>query len=80
MVGSDCPHLVWEVEAGFGAADRRDNRQVSVFAGNVERCVTMAILLIQVAVVSEEAAYHFHLTPPHGQVEGCVAVLERQTV
>lgn len=70
-----CPHLVGEVEAGLGVADCRDYGQVPVLAGDVQRRVTMAILLVQVAVVLEEAADHFDLTPPHGQVEGCVAVL-----
>lgn len=36
----------------------------------------MAILLVQVAVVSEEAVDNFDLTPTYGQVESCVAVLE----
>lgn len=74
--GRGRPHLVGEVEAGLGAADRRDDGQVSVLTGDVQWRVAMAILLVQVAVVSEEAADDFNLTPPYGQVEGRVAVLE----
>lgn len=79
MVGSGCPHLVGEVKAGLGAADCHDNGQVSVLTGDVQRRVAMAILLVQVTVVSEEATDHFNLTPPYGQVEGCVAILKRHT-
>lgn len=78
-MGSGCPHLVGEVKAGLGAADCHDNGQVSVLTGDVQRRVAMAILLVQVTVVSEEATDHFNLTPPYGQVEGCVAVLKRHT-
>ncbi|KAF3851423.1 hypothetical protein F7725_013195 [Dissostichus mawsoni] len=74
-----CPHLIGEVEASFGAAYRRDNGQVPVLTCNVQRRVAMAILLVQVAVVSEEAADHVNLTPPYGQVERCVAVLDTHT-
>lgn len=79
-MGSGCPHLVGEVEACLGAADRHDNGQVSVLTGNVQWRVAMAILLIQMAVVFEEAADHFNLTPPYSQVERCVAVLQRHTM
>lgn len=72
-------HLVGEVEAGLGAADRHDNGQVPVLTGDVERRVAMAILLVQVTVVSEEATDHFNLTPSYGQVEGGVTVLKRRT-
>lgn len=74
---SGCPHLVGEVKAGLGFADCHDNRQVSVLTGNVQWCVAMPILLVEVTVVSEEATDHFNLTPSYGQVEGCVAVLKR---
>lgn len=80
MVGSGYSHLVGQVEAALGAADRHDNGQVSVLTGNVQRRVAMAILLVQVAVVSEEGADNFNLTPSYGQVEGSVAVLERHTM
>lgn len=36
----------------------------------------MAILLVKVTVVSKEATDHFNLTPPYGQVEGCVSILK----
>lgn len=76
-MGSHCTHLVGEVKAGLGTADCHDDRQVSVLTGNVQRCVAMAILLVVVTVVSEEATDHFNLTPSYGQMKGCVAILER---
>lgn len=76
-MGSHCTHLVGEVKAGLGTADCHDDRQVSVLTGNVQRCVAMAILLVEVTVVSEEATDHFNLTPSYCQMKGCVAILER---
>lgn len=40
----------------------------------------MAILLIKVTVVSKEATNHFNLTPPYGQVKGCVSILKTDNV
>lgn len=40
----------------------------------------MAILLIQVTVVSKETVDDVNLTPPHSKVEGCVAVLTRHNM
>lgn len=40
----------------------------------------MAILLVEVTVVSKEATHHFNLTPPYGQVEGCVSILKADNV
>lgn len=77
--GNACTHLVGEVEAGLGIADRHDDRQVSILAGDVERRVSVAVLLIHVAAVSEEAADHLHLTATHSQVESSVAFLHTQT-
>lgn len=77
--GSACTHLVGEVEDGLSIADRHDDGQVSILAGDVERRVSVAVLLIHLAAVSEEAADHLHLTATHSQVESCVAFLETQT-
>ncbi len=80
VVGSGCPYLVGEVETGLSAADRRDDGQISILTGDVQRSVAMTILLVQVAVVSEEAADYFNLTPAYSQMKGCMAILERHTV
>lgn len=74
-MGKDVAHLVGKVEACLGTADRHDDWQVSILTGYVQRCVAMAILLVHIALVSQEAADHFNLTPPYSQVEGCVAIL-----
>lgn len=79
MVGKWFPHLVGHVQAGFGTADCHDDGQVAVLTGDVQRRVAVAVLLVRVAVVSEEAADHVHLTPPHSQVESSVAVLNTHT-
>lgn len=68
-------HLVGQVEACLGVAHRRDDSQISILAGDVEGRVAMAILSVQIAALSEEAADHFYLTPTYGQVESCVSVL-----
>lgn len=72
MIGA---HLVGQVQARLGAAHCRDDRQISVLAGDVERRVAMAILLVQVAAPPEEAADDFDLTAANRQVERSVAVL-----
>lgn len=60
--------LVGQVQGGAGAADCSHHGQVAVFTGNVQRCVAVAILLVGVAAVVQQAADHLHLAPPHRQV------------
>lgn len=43
--------LVGQVQGGAGAADCSDHGQVAVLAGNVQRRVAVAVLLVGVAAV-----------------------------
>lgn len=43
--------LVGQVQGGAGGADRSDHGQVAVLAGNVQRRVAVAVLLVGVAAV-----------------------------
>lgn len=72
-------HLVGQVQAGFGVADRHDDGEVSVLTGDVQGWVTVAILMVHAATTSEETVDDFNLTPPYSQMEGRVAVLETHT-
>lgn len=68
--------LIGKVQGGAGATDGCDHGQVAVLAGDVQRRVAVAVLLVGVAAVVQQAADHLHLAPPHRQVQRRVAVLQ----